>query len=96
MASKIAIIFGAGKRIGASTVQMLVGKGYKVALTARSPKSENNREETLHLVTDLSDPESVASAFATVRKQWGEPNVVIYNGSSHPTAVPVRTQTHIG
>ena len=96
MASKIAIVFGAGKRIGASTAEMLARKGYKVALTARSLKSENNTDGTLHLVTDLSNPESISSAFATVRKQWGEPSVVIYNGSSHPTAPPVRTQTHIG
>lgn len=82
MSKPIALIFGAGKRIGASTAEMLASKGYRVALAARSLKSQNSTEDSLHLTTDLSNPESVTSAFATLRKQWGEPSVVVYNAAA--------------
>lgn len=80
MSKPIALIFGAGKRVGASTAEMLAGKGYRVALAARSLKSEDSTQDSLHLTIDLSNAESVNSAFATLRKQWGEPSVIVYNG----------------
>lgn len=98
MSKPIALIFGAGKRIGASTAEMLASKGYRVALAARSLKSQNSTEDSLHLTTDLSNPESVTSAFATLRKQWGEPSVVVYNGGysmpvPHPKSKAALTTT---
>jgi len=83
MNKPIAFIIGAGKNIGASTAQALQSKGYRIALAARSLKQEDSTSETLHLTLDLSKPDSVSPAFASLRKQWGEPSVVFYNGKGN-------------
>ena len=83
MTKPIAFIIGAGQNIGASTAKVLRSKGYRIALAARSLKPEDSTSETLHLTLDLSKPESVGPAFASLRKQWGEPSVVFYNGEHH-------------
>jgi NAD(P)-dependent dehydrogenase (short-subunit alcohol dehydrogenase family) len=80
MSKPIAFIIGAGKRIGASTAEVLQSKGYKVALAARSLKQEDSTDDKLYLTVDLSNPDSITPAFASLRKQWGEPSVVFYNG----------------
>lgn len=90
MSKPIAFIIGAGKNIGASTAHVLQSKGYRVALAARSLKPEDSTADRLLVKVDLSTPETVPSAFASVRKQWGEPSVVFYNGihvqTSHHTS----------
>jgi len=80
MSKPIALIIGAGKNIGASTAKVLQTKGYRVALAARSLKPEDSTSDKLLLQVDLSDPETVSPAFASLRKQWGDPSVVFYNG----------------
>lgn len=82
MTKPIAFIIGAGKNIGLSTAKILQSKGYRIALAARSLKPEDSTNETLHLALDLSKPEAVGPAFASLRKQWGEPSVVFYNGEN--------------
>jgi NAD(P)-dependent dehydrogenase (short-subunit alcohol dehydrogenase family) len=85
MSKPIAFIIGAGKRIGAGAADVLQSKGYRVALAARSLKPEDSTSDRLHVPVDLSNAESIAPAFASLRKQWGEPSVVFYNGMhSHP------------
>jgi len=80
MSKPIALIIGAGKNIGASTANVLQYKGYRVALAARSVKPEDSTSDKLLLPIDLSNTESIAPAFTSLRKQWGEPSVVFYNG----------------
>ena len=87
MSKPIAFIIGAGQNIGAGVADALQSKGYRIALAARSLKSEDSTGDRLHLPVDLSSPESVAPAFASLRKQWGEPSVVFYNGT-HPHPKP--------
>ena len=79
MASRIAILLGSGKNIGASTVNTFKAAGYKVAYASRNPTDAED-ESTLAVSDDFSKPESVSTVFDTVRKTWGEPSVVIYNG----------------
>lgn len=81
----IAFIIGAGQNIGAGVANALRSKGYRIALASRSAKNAGSNDD-LHLATDLSKPETVSHAFASLRKQWGEPNVVLYNGrpNQHP------------
>jgi len=86
MSKPIAFIIGAGKRIGAGAADALQSKGYRVALAARSLKPEDSTSDRLLLPVDLSNAESIAPAFATLRKQWGEPSVVFYNGT-HPQLI---------
>lgn len=80
MSKPIAFIIGAGKNIGAGTAKALLSKGYRVALAARSLKQEDSTSDCLLLKVDLSDPSTVGPAFDALRKHWGEPNVVFYNG----------------
>jgi NAD(P)-dependent dehydrogenase (short-subunit alcohol dehydrogenase family) len=80
MSRPIAFIIGAGKRIGAGAADVLQSKGYRVALAARSLKQEDSTSDRLHVPVDLANTESIAPAFASLRKQWGEPSVVFYNG----------------
>lgn len=88
MSKPIAFIIGAGQRIGAGVADALQSKGYRIALAARSLKSEDSTGDRLHLPVDLSSPESVAPAFASLRKQWGEPSVVFYNAAAVHFADP--------
>ncbi|GAB7332756.1 hypothetical protein MBLNU13_g04493t1 [Cladosporium sp. NU13] len=88
MTKPIAFIIGAGQRIGAGVADALQSKGYRIALSARSLKPEDSTSERLLLSVDLSSPESVAPAFASLRKQWGEPSVVFYNAAAVHFADP--------
>jgi hypothetical protein len=81
----IALILGAGKRVGASSAQLLTSKGYRVAQAARSLQQNAGQDDNLFLTVDLSKPDTVSSVFARLREVWGEPSVVIYNGQSKPT-----------
>jgi NAD(P)-dependent dehydrogenase (short-subunit alcohol dehydrogenase family) len=80
MSKPIAFIIGAGKRIGAGAADVLQSKGYRVALAARSLKPEDSTSDRLHVPVDLSNVESITPAFVSLRKQWGEPSVIFYNG----------------
>ena len=82
MSKPIVLLFGSGKRIGAHTVQTFKANGYRVAQTARSLQPGDSDENTLSIQCDLAKSDAVTNAFETVRKQWGEPSVVIYNGAS--------------
>lgn len=83
MSKPIAFIIGAGKNIGLSTAATLQSKGYRIALAARSLNPKDSTTEILHLALDLSKPEAVGPAFASLREQWGEPSVVFYNGEKN-------------
>jgi NAD(P)-dependent dehydrogenase (short-subunit alcohol dehydrogenase family) len=88
MSRPIAFIIGAGKRIGAGAADVLQSKGYRVALAARSLKQEDSTSDRLHVPVDLANTESIAPAFASLRKQWGEPSVVFYNGMYYDLKPP--------
>lgn len=78
MATHIAIVFGAGKRIGAYAVETFRSKGFKVARVSRSLE-EQKSDGILSIPGDLTQHTLVSKVFEKVRKTWGEPNVVIYN-----------------
>ena len=80
----VVLIFGAGPNIGHHVAKAFAAKGYKIALTARKSREENNTTDQIHIQSDLADPSSVASAFAKVKAAFGLPNVVIYNGMPLP------------
>lgn len=77
----IALILGAGPNIGASVAEEFASKGYKVVLTSRKI-AENANPSFSHIKGDLSQPNSVVDVFTQVRKLYGEPGVVVYNGMS--------------
>jgi len=86
MSTSVILIIGAGPNVGAAVAEKFAGNGYKVALAARSLSSGIQPNGYLHVNTDLSNPENVPSIFREVKKSFGIPNIVVYNGvtfSSH-------------
>lgn len=78
-----------GKRwgIGGAIAQKFAGEGLFTVLTTRTaanaePLANSIREqggECMIVELDLSSAESVAAAFATIRAEAGDPDVLIYN-----------------
>jgi NAD(P)-dependent dehydrogenase (short-subunit alcohol dehydrogenase family) len=86
MSIPVAIILGSGANLGHHVAGRFRSEGYRVATVSRSKSTENDDETSLSLTCDLADPREVETVFATVRKAWGEPSVVVYNGMvSHPS-----------
>ena len=79
MAARIAIVFGVGKGIGVHAVQTLRSNGFKVARVSRSV-TEEELDGVLSIPCDLTQPSLVRGIFEKVRRTWGEPSVIIYNG----------------
>lgn len=79
MAAQIAIVFGAGQHIGMHSVETFKSKGFKVARVSRSVKEEES-DGMLSIPCDLTQPHLVSGVFDKVRKTWGEPSVIVYNG----------------
>lgn len=78
MASKAfyAVVAGVGPGTGAA-VALRFAKAYPVVVLARKPESYNDvvadikksGGKAIGISTDIADPESVASAFATIKKE---------------------------
>ncbi|KAJ7260907.1 hypothetical protein B0H12DRAFT_1231652 [Mycena haematopus] len=69
MSPLTAFIIGAGKNIGEHTGAALKANGYQVALGSRKP------------VIDHATKDGYFSSFAQVTKEFGSPNVVIFNAA---------------
>lgn len=83
----ILLILGAGPNIGQAVARIFASKGYKVALASRSQKEVDSTENHLHISCDFSSTSSVINAFNTVKKVFGIPSVVVYNGKPTPLVV---------
>jgi NAD(P)-dependent dehydrogenase (short-subunit alcohol dehydrogenase family) len=80
-----ALIVGAGPGISASLARQLAGLGVKVVLAARNiQKLDALIRDTgaVALVTDTSDPASVAALFEQTRQRIGAPEIVVYNAAA--------------
>jgi NAD(P)-dependent dehydrogenase (short-subunit alcohol dehydrogenase family) len=84
--SPVVLILGAGPNIGQALVRIFASKGYKVALAARSLKEADSTDNQLNIPSDFSKTDDVVNAFTKVKKVFGIPSVVIYNGK--PWLVP--------
>jgi NAD(P)-dependent dehydrogenase (short-subunit alcohol dehydrogenase family) len=73
--------------IGGAIAQKFAGEGFFVVLTTRSAPNaaglmaaiKDQGGECMIVELDLSRQESVAAAFATIRSDAGDPEVVVYN-----------------
>ncbi|KAG8749397.1 hypothetical protein FRC14_001399 [Serendipita sp. 396] len=75
----VALILGAGQRVGKAVASQLVTNGYKVALGSRSG-TESGENGTIAVKVDVTKPEEVAAAFAKSERELGAPvSVVVYN-----------------
>ena len=78
---------GARWGVGGAIAQKFAREGFLVVLTTRSRANaaslaqaiEGQRGECLIVELDLVSQESIATAFATIRRDAGDPEVVIYN-----------------
>lgn len=84
-----AIIFGAGPNIGLGVAQRFISKAYKVVTVSRSESlNADLGPNHKHIRADLAHPESVSDVFATARKAFGEPNLIVHNAFAHIQVSP--------
>lgn len=86
MSKPVCAIVGAGPKNGAAFAKRFDEAGYRIALLARSTGFSDELARELNdaraYACDASDPASVDSAFAEIREQLGDIDVLIYNAGS--------------
>lgn len=78
--SPVILILGAGPNIGQAVARTFASKGYKVALASRSLKETDSSDNQLNIPSDFSKTDDVVKAFDKVKRVFGIPSVVVYNG----------------
>ena len=82
MPAPVALILGAGPRIGAAVSEQFAASGYKVAVASRKGTGSKDDKGYLSLKADFTKPESVPALFDAVKSELGVPSVVIYNAAA--------------
>jgi NAD(P)-dependent dehydrogenase (short-subunit alcohol dehydrogenase family) len=100
MTAKVAIVTGAGSGIGRSSAIALANEGFLVVLAGRR---ENTLQETaemvpdaqniLSVVTDVTQPASVAQLFSTTREHFGSVDLVFNNAGINIPNIPLEDLT---
>lgn len=81
--SRVALILGAGPRIGQAVAERFAKDGYKVAIASRSGSGSTNAGGFLSLKADFTKPEKIRPLFERVKSEFGAfPSVVIYNAAA--------------
>ena len=81
---EIALIVGSGPGLSASLARLFKKNGMKVALAARDIKKLDplvKEIEGCAYPCDASSPSDVKRLFQSVRQNFGDPNLVVYNAS---------------
>ena len=76
--------------VGGAIAQKFAQEGFFVVLTTRNRANATALEdaireqggESMIVELDLTSPESISAAFATIRERVGDPDVVVYNAGS--------------
>lgn len=84
MPSPVILILGAGPNIGHHVAKTFAAAGYKVAIAARSVKEAESTNSQLNIPSDFTKSDDVVNAFSKVKKVFGIPSVVVYNGRPRP------------
>jgi NAD(P)-dependent dehydrogenase (short-subunit alcohol dehydrogenase family) len=89
LAGKVALVTGASRGIGLATARVLAGCGARVGMLARSEaRLANARDEVggsaFAVTADVSDPDSVRAAFATVEREAGRLDLLVNNAAIAP------------
>lgn len=86
MTTPVCVVVGVGPGNGLAIARRFAGAGYAVALLARSTAFTGRLAEELPnaraYTCDATDPEAVRAAFANVREDLGETDVLVYNAGS--------------
>ncbi|KAL4779076.1 hypothetical protein BJX76DRAFT_102806 [Aspergillus varians] len=79
----VALILGAGPRIGTTVATHFLNNGYAVALASRSGTNTKTTEGFLSLQADFTDPSTLPALFNSVKETFNAaPSTVIYNAAS--------------
>ncbi|MGM0571540.1 SDR family NAD(P)-dependent oxidoreductase [Marinobacter sp.] len=84
MANPVAVVTGAGRRLGFETSKALLERGYRVFALYRSETDDLFQLAILGAITlkaDLADPDSVDMAIARILKQTSEVHLLVNNAS---------------
>ncbi|GAA3850830.1 SDR family oxidoreductase [[Pseudomonas] carboxydohydrogena] len=94
--TKIALVTGASSGIGKASALALVKAGFTVVMTARRKDKldEAAAEGTkfgkcLAVTCDMTDPQSIAALFATVKEKFGRLDLLFNNAGVGVPAVPL-------
>ena len=80
--TKVAVVAGVGPGNGAAIARRFAAAGYKVAMLARGRDAVDALATEIGaraFVCDVTSAESVAAAFAAIRAELGEVEVLVYN-----------------
>jgi NAD(P)-dependent dehydrogenase (short-subunit alcohol dehydrogenase family) len=83
--TKVAAVAGVGPGNGAAIARRFASAGYKVAILARSRDALDGLAGEIGArpyACDVTSPESVAAAFAAIRAELGEVEVLVYNAGA--------------
>ena len=85
----VAVVTGAGSGLGREIARALLGAGWRVAAAGRredalreavsGPGRPAGARAALPVVTDVTEPGSVAGLFETVRGRWGRVDLLVNN-----------------
>ncbi|MGH8283758.1 MAG: SDR family NAD(P)-dependent oxidoreductase [Gammaproteobacteria bacterium] len=86
MTKPVCVVIGVGPGNGAALARRFASEGYSLALLARSndftDKFAAELGEARAYACDASDPETIKDAFARIRKEQGDVDVLVYNAGS--------------
>ena len=92
MSRPVCAIVGAGEGLGRSLAARFAGEGFDIALVSRTEKGSraaagaaNERARVRFLAADATEPQSIEQALATVAREMGEVQVLIYNARGNFT-----------
>ena len=97
MATKVALVTGAGSGVGKAASLALAKAGYAVVLAGRRKEAieavageiGSAGGEALAVATDVADPASVNALFAAARERFGRLDVLFNNAGTGAPAIPV-------
>ncbi len=79
----VALILGAGPRVGSAVAKKLASNGYAVAVASRKGTDSRNDEGFFAIKADLSQTASVKEAFDSAKAEFGAPpSLVVYNAAT--------------
>lgn len=99
---RVALVTGAGTGVGRAAALALLGDGWKVVLAGRRAEplqqviaeSKAAAGRALAVITDVTDPDSVAAMFEQTEKTFGRLDLLFNNAGMGAPAIPMEDLTY--